>query len=63
MSVDSYTTVREVKEMHVDQQGGVLKVADIWLIYEGQRLETDSRMYEDGIGHGSTVCMVVRRPR
>ena len=65
LSVTNHTKICEVKEMHVNQQGGDLEVAGIRLIYWGSVLENDRRLYEDGIGPGSTLYMVlrVRRPR
>ena len=60
LSVTNHTRVSEVKEMHANQQGGDLEAAGICLIYRGQQLQNDRRLYEDGIGPGSTVYMVLR---
>ena len=60
LSVTSHTKVCELKEMHVNQQGGDLEVAGISLIFRGQILENDCRLYEKGIGPGSRVHRVLR---
>ena len=59
--VTNHTKVCEVKERHVNQRGGGLEVAAICLIYGGQELQNDRRLYEDGIGPNSTVYMVLRQ--
>ena len=58
--VTNHTTVHEVKEMHIEQEGRVLRAADIRLIYWGQQLQNYRRLYEDGIGPGSTVYLILR---
>ena len=63
LSVTNHTKVSEVKEMHADQQGNGLEAEGICLMYWGEELQNDRRLYEDGIGPGSMVYMVLRRGR